>query len=40
MTKPKPSLLPPLSTSTMFDYLLIVASIAIGVAVAYVRLLG
>jgi hypothetical protein len=40
MTKTKPSLLPPLSTSTALDYLLIVTSIAVGIAVIYVRLLA
>lgn len=40
MTKTKPTLLPPLSASTVFDYLLIAASLAVGVAVIYVRLLA
>ena len=40
MTNNRPPLLPPFSVKTAFDYLLIAASLAIGLAVLYVRLLG
>jgi hypothetical protein len=35
---PPPPLLPPFSASTAIDYVLIVASIAVGVAVVVIRL--
>ena len=37
MTNHRPPLLPPFSVKTAFDYTLIVASIAIGIAVIYIR---
>jgi hypothetical protein len=35
-----PPLLPPLTVKTAFDYLLIAASIAVAIAVVYIRVLG
>jgi hypothetical protein len=40
MTNTRPPLLPPFSVKTAVDYLLIAASIAVGVAVIYVRVLA
>lgn len=38
MTNDRPPLFPPFSIKTAFDYLFIAASIGIGIAVIYVRL--
>jgi hypothetical protein len=40
MTNTRPPLLPPFSASTAIDYLLIVASIAVAVAVIWIRVLA
>ena len=40
MTNTRPSLLPPFTTATAIDYLLIAASIAVAIAVVYIRVIG
>lgn len=40
MTNNRPPLLPPFTVKTAFDYLLIAASLTVGVAVIFVRLFG
>jgi hypothetical protein len=40
MTNTRPPLLPPFSASTAIDYVLIVASIAVAIAVVVVRVLA
>jgi hypothetical protein len=40
MTNNQPPLLPPLTARTAIDYLLITASIAVAIAVVYIRVLG
>jgi hypothetical protein len=39
MTNDRPPLLPPLTARTAIDYVLIAASIAVAIAVVYVRVL-
>jgi hypothetical protein len=40
MTNQRPPLLPPFTVKTAFDYLLIAASLAVGLSVVYIRLIG
>ena len=40
MTNTRPSLLPPFTAATAIDYLLIAASIAVAIAVVYIRVIG
>ena len=40
MTNNRPPLLPPFSVKTAFDYLLIAASLGVGLAVVFIRLVG
>jgi hypothetical protein len=40
MTNTRPPLLPPFSASTAIDYLLIVSSIAVAIAVIFIRVLA
>lgn len=40
MTNDRPPLLPPLTARTAMDYLLIAASVAVAIAVVYIRVMA